>query len=145
MLKTTPMSIRRSRGVSLHSLTLADTRWHSRTLAETVELRRRTHSRALVVGEPALHLTTSTQSTLGFRRRRVSAGWRGVAPLLAFPLHFSRFPYLSLQAEMLTSMFVSICFVDISVPTYFQTCLAFICFILPLQICLTVLQYLNLY
>ena len=61
------------------------TYWHSRTLAKIVEIRRRTHSRALVVGETAQHSTTSTQSSLGTWRRRVSAGWRGVAPLLALP------------------------------------------------------------
>ena len=36
-------------------------------------------------------------------------------------------------------------FVDILIPTYFQINLAFICFILQLQISLTVLQYLNHY
>ena len=40
---------------------------------------------------------------------------------------------------------VSTRFVDLSYPTYFRINLAFICFILPLQISLTVLQYLNLY
>ena len=41
-------------------------------------------------------------------------------------------------------MSVCISFVDIQYPTYFQIYLAFICFILPLQKCLTVLQYLTI-
>ena len=36
-------------------------------------------------------------------------------------------------------------YVDISIPTYFQINFALNCFILPLQIPLTVLQYLNHY
>ena len=49
--------------------------------------------------------------------------------------------HLSQHAAMPSYMSVWICFVDISYPTYFQINLAFICFILPLQISLTVLQY----
>ena len=51
--------------------------------------------------------------------------------------------HLSQLADMRFYTSVCICFVDIYYPTCFQINLAFICFILPLQISLTVLQYLN--
>ena len=50
---------------------------------------------------------------------------------------------LSQQAEKPFNMSVCLCFVDIKIPTYFQINRSFICFILPLQINLTVLQNLN--
>ena len=51
--------------------------------------------------------------------------------------------YQSLLAEMLSNLSVCICYVDILIATYFKVNLAFICFILQLQISLTVLQFLN--
>ena len=48
--------------------------------------------------------------------------------------------HLSQHAAMPSYRSVCICLVDISYPTYFPINLAFICFILPLQISLTVLQ-----
>ena len=49
------------------------------------------------------------------------------------------------QAEKPSYMSVSICFVDILIPTYFQINIAFILFIWLVQVCLTVLQNLNHY
>ena len=53
--------------------------------------------------------------------------------------------HLRQYAEMPSYMSASICSVDIIYPTYFQTNLAYICFILTLQISLSVLQYFNHY
>ena len=52
--------------------------------------------------------------------------------------------YLCQLSEKPSYMSVCICFVDIWIPTYFKINPAFICFILPLQIILTV-QFLNHY
>ena len=49
------------------------------------------------------------------------------------------------QPEKLAYVTVCTCFVDIEIPTYFQIILAFIWFILPLQISLRLLQNLNHY
>ena len=53
--------------------------------------------------------------------------------------------HLSNFAEMCFYTLVCICLVDIYYPTYFQINLAFIRFILLLQVSLNVLQYLNHY
>ena len=53
--------------------------------------------------------------------------------------------HLSQLAEIRLYTLVCICWVDIEYPTYFHIKLASICFILPFQINLTVLQYLNHY
>ena len=53
--------------------------------------------------------------------------------------------HLSQEAEMPFYMSVCLWFVDIYIPKYFQINLAFICFILRLEINLTVLQYLDHY
>ena len=47
------------------------------------------------------------------------------------------------QAEKSSYMSDCMWIVDIQLPSYFQTKLAIICFILPLQISLTVLQNIN--
>ena len=52
---------------------------------------------------------------------------------------------LSQEAEIPSYMNVCKYFVDIYISIYFQINLSFICFILPLQINSTVLQYLNRY
>ena len=53
--------------------------------------------------------------------------------------------HLSQKAEMRFYTSLCIWLVDRKYPTYFQIYLASICFILPLQISWTVLQYLNDY
>ena len=52
---------------------------------------------------------------------------------------------VSQQAEKPSYISGCICFVDKRISTYFQINHAFICFILPLQINLTVIRYLNHY
>ena len=51
--------------------------------------------------------------------------------------------HLSQLAEMLFYTLVCICIDDLQYPAYSQINLAFNCFILPLQINFTLLQYIN--